>query len=188
MPRIPMDAETKKKIIELYQQNKTYEQIGKATKKSYKTVSRTIHDAIDQGEITQRKDAQDDSEHEAQKKRAADVPERPIDKGLQRRAEQKIIEYGSDAILADFKVEMRIARILHEKELKYRTSVETMGVQWESFMGYAIDWGYDLLVQAWKKVRYEVSMQDIERMAILNGIERGLMPPPKQEEVETDEQ
>ena len=50
MPRTPMDAATKKKIIELYQQNKTYEEIGNATKKSYKTVSRIIHDAIDQGE------------------------------------------------------------------------------------------------------------------------------------------
>jgi len=163
----PINQDEKKKIIQMYNDGKRYSEIAKTMKISEKTVSRIIKKSLTQGEIKEREPPVTEKKE----------TERPLDQNLKRRTEQKIVEYGSDVILQDFKLEMRMARVLHEKELKYRTSIENLGMNWETFVTKALDWGYNLVLQTWEEeVQYMVTRDDLEKMAIVQQVYNGSVP------------
>jgi len=163
----PMNQDEKNKIIQMYKDGKRYFEIANEMKISEKTVSRIIKKSLTQGEIKER------DPPVTEKKET----ERPLDQNLKRRTEQKIVEYGSDVILQDFKLEMRMARILHEKELKYRTSIENLGMHWETFVTKSLDWAYALVLQTWEEeVQYMVTRDDLEKMAIVQQVYNGSVP------------
>ena len=163
----PISPDEKNKIIQMYNDGKRYSEIGKTMNISEKTVSRIIKKSLTQGEIKEREPPVTEKKE----------TERPLDQNLKRRTEQKIVEYGSDVILQDFKLEMRMARVLHEKELKYRTSIENLGMSWETYVSKALDWAYNLVLQTWEEeVQYMVTRDDLEKMAIVQQVYNGSAP------------
>jgi transposase len=167
-----ISQELKDKIIDMYRNGTEISTIATETKLSERTIYRVVNKAL--SEKKKKSDSEDEPNIPIKPEKEK---ERPLDQNLKRRTEQKIVEYGSDVILQDFKLEMRMARILHEKELKYRTSIENLGMNWETFVTKSLDWGYNLVLQTWEdEVQYMVTRDDLEKMAIVQQVYSGSLP------------
>jgi hypothetical protein len=146
----------------MYRNGTEISTIGTETKLSERTIYRVVKSLGEKPEKSNPEDGIDMATKPEQEK------ERPLDVNLKRRTEQKIVEYSSDVLLRDFKLEMVIARVLHEKELRYRASVEEMGMRWETFVRHSMDLGYELIKQTWEdEVQYMVTIEDLQTGAII---------------------
>lgn len=159
MPK-KLSQEDKDRIKKLLQEGKKSEEIAEETGISISTIKRI-------------RKVNSDTIPKTKKQETAPV-EHPIDKGLKKRSEQKIVEYSSDVILQDFKLEMKTARVLHKKELQYRQEVENMGLTWEQFIEAAIDSGINLARQANEELKLEVTVDDLQKAVILKNVDKQL--------------
>jgi len=167
-----ISQEMRDKIIDMYRNGTEISTICTETKLSERTIYRVVNKAL--SEKKEKSNPEDGSNIPTKPEKEK---ERPLDVNLKRRTEQKIVEYGSDVILQDFKLEMRMARILHEKELKYRTSIENLGMSWETYVSKSLDWAYNLVLQTWEEeVQYMVTRDDLEKMAIVQQVYNGSAP------------
>ena len=159
--RIEITPEKKAEVMEMLQNGIKHKQIKEETGISLRSIEKISQELKKSTGSSGKVDQEN-------------VPAHPIDKLLQRRSEQKIVEYSSDVILRDFKLEMEAARVLHQMELKYRQTIENIGLDWNDFLEIAIDRGYELILKAHERISTRVTFQNLESAMLLKTTEKRL--------------
>jgi hypothetical protein len=65
---------------------------------------------------------------------------------------------------------MKVARVLHGKELKYRSIIESRGISSETFINTAIETGYMLAMATIDEMAQEITLEDLTKAKIISSI------------------
>jgi hypothetical protein len=94
-----------------------------------------------------------------------------LDSSTEKKYVSKATETTSEVMKRELDSTIKTGLALRSASYKYQTSVENMGVEWEDFLGFSIEIGYDTLVDAYQK---ELEKQELIDSIDIAGYEQAL--------------
>lgn len=108
---------------------------------------------------------------ESKAKAPAGKKEEP--KGAKTKSDQDILTGATDAaagkikedlskqMFDDYKISIETAKVIKAKALQYKTNVETMGMDWNEFVSFAMDSFYGLCEDEFLRLRSRITEEDV---------------------------